>query len=82
MSVCPANIFVFYLMAIRTDIDLKFTQDTYGIVLYSLKKLLSYVKRQGHREDTVISQNLKNIKFSICFVGTSLYALSNETIKT
>ena len=32
----PANILVFYFSAIRRDIDLKFTQDTYSVVLNSL----------------------------------------------
>ena len=36
VSVCPANILVFYLSAIRRDIDLKFIQDTYRVVLNSL----------------------------------------------
>ena len=38
VSVCPANILVFYFSAIRRDIDLKFIQDTYRVVLNSLKK--------------------------------------------
>ena len=33
MSVCPANVLVFHLSAIRRDIDLKFIQDTYKVVL-------------------------------------------------
>ena len=33
ISVCPANILVFYFSAIRGDIDLKFIQDTYMVVL-------------------------------------------------
>ena len=37
VSVCPANILVFYFSAIRRDIDLKFIQDTYMVVLNSLK---------------------------------------------
>ena len=37
VSVCPANILVFYCSAIRRDIDLKFIQDTYMVVLNSLK---------------------------------------------
>ena len=37
LCVCPANILVFYLSAIRRDIDLKFIQDTYRVVLNSLK---------------------------------------------
>ena len=35
VSVCPANILVFYCSAIRRDIDLKFIQDTYMVVLNS-----------------------------------------------
>ena len=31
VSVCPANILVFYFLAIRRDIDLKFIQDTYQV---------------------------------------------------
>ena len=37
LSVCPANILIFYFSAIRRDIDLKFMQDTYRVVLDSLK---------------------------------------------
>ena len=33
LCVCPANILVFYFSAIRRDIDLKFIQDTYRLVL-------------------------------------------------
>ena len=36
--VCPANILIFYFSAIRRDIDLKLIQDTYRVVLDSLKK--------------------------------------------
>ena len=32
VSVCPANILVFYFSATRRDIDLKFIPDTYSIV--------------------------------------------------
>ena len=39
LSVCPANILVFYISAIRRDIDLKFIQDTYMAVLNSLKNI-------------------------------------------
>ena len=35
VCVCPANILVFYFSAIRRDIDLKFMQDTYRVVLNS-----------------------------------------------
>ena len=38
VSVCPANILVFYLSAIRRDIDLKSKQDIYMVVLNSLNK--------------------------------------------
>ena len=61
VSVCPANMLVFYFSAIRRDIDLKFIQDTYMVVLNSLR-----VKGQGHMEgillfeSTVISQKLSN----------------------
>ena len=33
VCVCPANILVFYFSAIRRDIDLKFIQNTYRVVL-------------------------------------------------
>ena len=36
---CPANILVFYISAIRRDIDLKFIQDTYRVVLNSQKNI-------------------------------------------
>ena len=39
VSVCPANILVFYFSAIRRDIDLKFIQDTYIVVLNSMKNI-------------------------------------------
>ena len=39
ISVCPANILIFYISATRRDIDLTFIQDTYRVVLDSLKKL-------------------------------------------
>ena len=37
VSVCPANMLVFYFSAIRRDIDLKCIQDTYMVVLNSQK---------------------------------------------
>ena len=40
VSVCPANILVFYFSAIRRDIDLKFIQDTYRVVLNSLRSMV------------------------------------------
>ena len=39
VCVCPVNILVFYFSAIRRDIDLKFMQDIYGVVLKSLKNI-------------------------------------------
>ena len=39
VSVCPANILIFYFSATRRDVDLKLIQDTYRIVLDSLKKI-------------------------------------------
>ena len=39
VCVCPADILVFYFSAISRDIDLKFIQDTYRVVLNSLKKM-------------------------------------------
>ena len=35
---CQANILVLYCSAIRRDIDLKFIQNTYRVVLNSLKR--------------------------------------------
>ena len=37
VSVCPANILIFYFSATRRDIDLKLMQETYRVVLDSLK---------------------------------------------
>ena len=57
VSVCPANMLVFYFSAIRRDIDLKFIQDsdTYSVVLNSLKNDLhkSKVKvtKLSHRKE-------------------------------
>ena len=36
---CPANILVFYFSVIRRDIDLKFIQNTYGIVLNAINHI-------------------------------------------
>ena len=50
VCVCPANILVFYFSAIRRDIDLKFIQDTYRVVLNPLKIIdlhMSKVKVTG-----------------------------------
>ena len=56
LCVCPANILVYNFSAIRRDIDLKFIQDTYMVVLNSLLF-----------EGTVISQKLSHRKISIFF---------------
>ena len=50
VSVCPANILLFYSSAIRRDIDLKSIQDTNMVVLNSLNKIdlhMSKVKVTG-----------------------------------
>ena len=39
VSVCPANILIFYFSATGRDIDLKLIQDTYMVVLDSLNKI-------------------------------------------
>ena len=39
LCVCPANILVFYFSAIWRDIDLKFIQDTYRVVLNTQKNI-------------------------------------------
>ena len=39
VCVCPANILVFYFSAIRRDIDLKFMQDIYRVVLNTQKNI-------------------------------------------
>ena len=39
MSVCPADILVFYLSVIRRDIDLKCIHHTHRVVLNPLKKI-------------------------------------------
>ena len=39
VCLCPAESLVFYFSGIRIDIDLKFIQDTYRVVLNSLKKI-------------------------------------------
>ena len=47
VSVCPANILVFYFSAIRRDIDLKFIQDTYRVILNSLTFIVQWSRSQG-----------------------------------
>ena len=41
-SVCPANILVFYFSPIRRDIDLKFIQDTYMVVINAHTKFTNF----------------------------------------
>ena len=89
LCVCPANILVFYFSAIRRYIDLKFTQDTYEIVLNSLKNWPSYVKGQGHRDGTLVLKvqsyhknwAIANFQKKI-FVDTSYDTLFDVTINT
>ena len=78
LCVCPVNILVFYFSAIGKDIDLKFIQDTYRVVLNSQKNIdihRSKVKVTGtvhcFFEGTVISQKLSHRKISIFFIDTS-----------
>ena len=47
LSVCPANILVFYISAIRRDIDLKLIQDTYRVVLNSLNTNLTFIGQRS-----------------------------------
>ena len=76
LSVCPANILVFYLSAIRRDIDLKFIQDTYRVVLNSLKKMSFTGQRSSYHKNRAIEN------FQIVFVDTSYDNLFDETITT
>ena len=39
MSVCLANVLVFYFSAIKRDIDLEFIQDTYRVAFNSLQNI-------------------------------------------
>ena len=83
VSVCPADILVFYFSAIRRDIDLKFIQDTYMVVLNSHRSKVKvtgtvhcFLKVQSYHKNGGIDN------FQYFFVDTSLYALSTEAIKT
>ena len=55
MSVCPANILVFYFSAIRRDIDLKFIQDTYRVVLYSLENIDLHICQRSRSQGRYIA---------------------------
>ena len=89
MSKAYAHILVFYFSAISRDIDLKFIQDTYRVVINSLKNIdfhrskvkvtgtvHCFLKVQSYHKNCAIEH------FQYFIVDTSLYALSNETIKT
>ena len=52
VSVCPVDILVFYFSAIRRDIDLKFMQYTYRVVLDSLKNI--DLHRSRSRDGTLL----------------------------
>ena len=68
VSVCPANILVFYFSDIRRDIDLKFIQDTYRVVLNSLGYRSSHRDGTLLFEGTVVSQKAETKrKISIFF---------------
>ena len=88
LSVCPVNILVFYISAIRRDIDLKFIQDTYRVAINSLKKIAFHRSKVNHRtvhwflKVQSYHKNWAIDNFQYFFVDTSLYALSTETIKT
>ena len=78
LSVCLANILVFYFSAIRRDIDLKFIHDTYRVVFNSLKKIdlhRSMVKVTGTVHCFLKVQSyhkkLSHRKISIFFIDTS-----------
>ena len=57
VSVCPANILIFYFSATRTDIDLKLIQDTYRLVLDSLKnsKKLTFIGQLSRSQGRYIA---------------------------
>ena len=89
VCVCPADILVFYFSAISRDIDLKFIQDTYRVVLNSLKKIdlhRSKVKVTGTVHCFLKVQSYhKNCaleKFQFFFIDTSYDTLFDEAIKT
>ena len=89
VCVCPADILVFYFSAISRDIDLKFIQDTYRVVLNSLNKIdvdrskvkvtgtvHCFLKVQSYHKNWAIE------KFQFFFIDTSYDTLFDETIKT
>ena len=75
VAVCPANILIFYYSATRRDIDLKLIQDTYRVVLDSLKKIdLQRSRSQGRYIaflKVVVSQKVSHRKISFFFIDIS-----------
>ena len=80
---------VFYFSAINRDIDMKFIQDIYRVVINSPNKndlhrskvkitgtVHCFLKVQSYHKNGAIT----NFQY-FYFVATSLYALSNEIIK-
>ena len=55
LSVCPANILVFYFSAIRRDTDLKFIQDTDMIVLNSPIQILTFIGQRSRSQGRYIT---------------------------
>ena len=51
VSVCPANILVFYFSAIRKDIDLKCIQDTYRSKVKVTGTVSCYLKVQSYHKN-------------------------------
>ena len=53
VSVCPADILLFYFSAISRDIDLKFIQDIYSVVFNSLKQ----IEKWRHKNMSIFDPN-------------------------
>ena len=49
------HIFVFYFSAISRDIDLKFIQDTYKVVINSLKKTWTFIGQRSRSQGRYIA---------------------------
>ena len=56
LSVCPSDILIFYFSAIRRDVDLKCIQDTYSVVLNSLKIIDHRRSMSQGRSSTLFSK--------------------------
>ena len=78
VSVCPTNILVFYLSAVRRDIDLKFIHDTYRVVLNSQGRYIAFWRYST----SLITTNWAIDKLQFFFIDTSQDTLFVETIKT